>query len=493
VYGMYRLVLICILHMRLMPSVGGIEANFCATTQVYHEGGDVAAKFVSNLEAPGAACITWCLQNYQAANFWQFIHHYNATYMQCKCKLEEQIYAETAVTSSSELVEAGKLKPLAANSSMSECQTIISIDVPGFFRHYSGNSVESCYKGIGKDYRGKMSTTKGGRTCQRWDSQSPNKHTYRADKFPDHSLADAGNYCRNPSNNKGGLWCYTTDKHKRWEHCNVSICEECYETTAKAYRGKWSKTKSGKTCQRWDNRIGHHRFGASEIASNFPDASLHAANNYCRSPDGKDAPWCYLDSHMNEFEYCKIKKCKSDDKYSHPCLFTNCPSQSRCVLYGNTPKCVCLDGFTDDWYGIGCRRKTYLEKHKRCPHGFDNYKGGCYRYSGSDYAVQKKAITICASLSTSEYRVHLLKVETFQKYNHIQSWLTANHWSNVLLGLRKVGGRWQWYDGTPLTWSDWHNTHESSGDAGFCAYMHGHNKWRGDHCTTTRRYICEVK
>ena len=34
------------------------------------------------------------------------------------------------------------------------------------------------------------------------------------------------NYCRNPSRNLKGVWCYTTDPDKRWEHCPVPICEE---------------------------------------------------------------------------------------------------------------------------------------------------------------------------------------------------------------------------------------------------------------------------
>ena len=32
------------------------------------------------------------------------------------------------------------------------------------------------------------------------------------------------NYCRNPSGEFAGVWCYTTDPDKRWEHCSVSIC-----------------------------------------------------------------------------------------------------------------------------------------------------------------------------------------------------------------------------------------------------------------------------
>ena len=28
------------------------------------------------------------------------------------------------------------------------------------------------------------------------------------------------NFCRNPDNEPGGIWCYTNLIHKRWEYCN---------------------------------------------------------------------------------------------------------------------------------------------------------------------------------------------------------------------------------------------------------------------------------
>merc|ERR1711974_396658 len=37
---------------------------------------------------------------------------------------------------------------------------------------------ETCYTGIGKTYAGKLTTTKSGRTCQRWDTKKPHSHGY---------------------------------------------------------------------------------------------------------------------------------------------------------------------------------------------------------------------------------------------------------------------------------------------------------------------------
>lgn len=37
-----------------------------------------------------------------------------------------------------------------------------------------------------------------------------------------HAWQDMGNhsYCRNPDNEPGGVWCFTTDPGKRWEYCS---------------------------------------------------------------------------------------------------------------------------------------------------------------------------------------------------------------------------------------------------------------------------------
>merc|ERR1712166_1166950 len=70
-------------------------------------------------------------------------------------------------------------------------------------------------------YRGCQSKTVSGRTCQKWTSQKVHKHTRTPEnvKFAGKGLGDHNN-CRNPDNEPNGIWCYTTDKSKRWEYCD---------------------------------------------------------------------------------------------------------------------------------------------------------------------------------------------------------------------------------------------------------------------------------
>ncbi|ABO96142.1 predicted protein, partial [Ostreococcus lucimarinus CCE9901] len=64
-------------------------------------------------------------------------------------------------------------------------------------------------------YRGCQTRTRSGRTCQQWDSQSPHRHSRR-----NCAKGSCGNnYCRNPDG-EPTIWCYTTDRRKRWEYCN---------------------------------------------------------------------------------------------------------------------------------------------------------------------------------------------------------------------------------------------------------------------------------
>lgn len=44
--------------------------------------------------------------------------------------------------------------------------------------------------------------------------------------YPEHSVRDASNYCRDPSRNIAGTWCYTTDPLVPQDLCNVRDCEK---------------------------------------------------------------------------------------------------------------------------------------------------------------------------------------------------------------------------------------------------------------------------
>ncbi|VDH95157.1 FMS-like tyrosine kinase 1 [Mytilus galloprovincialis] len=82
--------------------------------------------------------------------------------------------------------------------------------------------INNCYyNGQIYDYMGTKAVTEHNKTCQRWEMQEPHRHNYIVTDFPDPTMPE--NYCRATKDSRRP-WCYTTDKDKRWEYCNISHC-----------------------------------------------------------------------------------------------------------------------------------------------------------------------------------------------------------------------------------------------------------------------------
>lgn len=131
--------------------------------------------------------------------------------------------------------------------------------------------------GTANDYIGTLSTTRSGRTCAKWiadyelvemkeytsetttqgllielprqymtqkelllrmspqrrpklikvlrPKDSINRTLFNDSLYAEHSAKNASNYCRNPSRNIAGTWCYTTDPLVPQDLCDVRDCE----------------------------------------------------------------------------------------------------------------------------------------------------------------------------------------------------------------------------------------------------------------------------
>uniref|UniRef100_A0A8C9T127 Macrophage stimulating 1 n=1 Tax=Scleropages formosus TaxID=113540 RepID=A0A8C9T127_SCLFO len=189
---------------------------------------------------------------------------------------------------------------------------------------------EVCVTCNGEDYRGQVDHTKSGRECQRWDQQYPHQHIYQPEKYPDKSLDD--NYCRNPDASPFP-WCYTMDPDKDREECHISnlphtvipikrsrssYTTHCFRGRGEDYRGKVNETTSGIPCQRWDAQHPHnHPFYPQTYECKGLD------ENYCRNPDGSEAPWCFTSVPEMRTALClQIKRC-ADDIEAEDCYHEN--------------------------------------------------------------------------------------------------------------------------------------------------------------------------
>ncbi|XP_069370993.1 plasminogen [Paralichthys olivaceus] len=170
---------------------------------------------------------------------------------------------------------------------------------------------EECIHCSGENYRGKISTTENGFTCQRWDSQAPHNHGYFPSALPEKYLEE--NYCRNPDGDPQP-WCFTTSPSKKWDFCSIPRCTSepptivpeltCATGEGGAYRGTVAVTVSGKTCQSWSAQTPHKHNRSPE---NYPCKGLD--NNYCRNPDNERMPWCYTTDPETRWQYCKVPSC----------------------------------------------------------------------------------------------------------------------------------------------------------------------------------------
>jgi len=100
----------------------------------------------------------------------------------------------------------------------------IDVTTIGIIMIHMRNGVISDCMNPGDRYVGNRRLTLSGRTCQRWDSQSPHKHNTNPIDLPEASLSEASNFCRNPDNKPTGPWCYTTDLDVIWETCSIHMC-----------------------------------------------------------------------------------------------------------------------------------------------------------------------------------------------------------------------------------------------------------------------------
>ncbi|KAK0681111.1 HGFL protein, partial [Pygoscelis papua] len=172
-----------------------------------------------------------------------------------------------------------------------------------------------CVTCNGEEYRGTVDRTESGTECQRWDLQHPHKHPYHPDKYPDKGLDD--NYCRNPDSSERP-WCYTTDPGREREYCRIRLCKKrlrplnvttgCFRGKGEGYRGRVNITVSGIPCQRWDAQTPHqHHFTPEK----YPCKDLQ--ENYCRNPDGSEAPWCFTARPTIRVAFCfHIRRCPDE-------------------------------------------------------------------------------------------------------------------------------------------------------------------------------------
>ncbi|XP_038133186.1 tissue-type plasminogen activator isoform X2 [Cyprinodon tularosa] len=176
------------------------------------------------------------------------------------------------------------------------------------------NTNEKCIVGRGKGYRGTRSISQTGAECINWNSTTLRGRRFTARKSDARSLGLGNhNFCRNPDQDSLP-WCFIYKGTQiGWEYCSLPKCpqdnnRECAVGLGQNYRGTASVTNSGSTCLPWDSPVVRRKLN-NAWRSNALELGL-SNHNFCRNPDGDEAPWCHTYKNMLlTWEHCDIPKC----------------------------------------------------------------------------------------------------------------------------------------------------------------------------------------
>lgn len=234
------------------------------------------------------------------------------------------------------------------------------------------------------DYRGTLNVTISGRTCQRWDSQFPHRHSFDPAKINDVNIQNAGleeNYCRNPDGSSTA-WCYTTDPEMKTDVCAVPYCVvENFVPRRKCgtisnyqmdYRGDISVTKSGADCLSWMDSVEATSLGFTPLK--MPGAGL--IGNWCRNPAGKSRrrAWCFIDGDEVTWEYCDVPDClecgtQAFNKEDYRGTISETASGKTCMHWKSKEEHLLESNVTIDFFHLEenyCRNPDGLKEDVWC-------------------------------------------------------------------------------------------------------------------------------
>jgi len=91
-------------------------------------------------------------------------------------------------------------------------------------------------------------------------------------------------------------------RRRMWGYCNevtAGSAEGLWGAKGIGYRGKQTKTRSGRTCQAWDQQTPHKHSNGVDKKPGFGQEA-----NFCRNPGGGNTIWCYTTDASKRWEYC---------------------------------------------------------------------------------------------------------------------------------------------------------------------------------------------
>ncbi|CAM5174792.1 unnamed protein product [Eretmochelys imbricata] len=164
----------------------------------------------------------------------------------------------------------------------------------------------------------------------------------------------------------------------------------------------------------------------------------------------------------------------SDDCIPNPCMNGGTCSEEEYRI-----SCICLPGYGGDI----C--ETDLEK---CSPGWDSFQGSCYKHFATRRSWED------AETQCRRYGGHLANIMTPEEQNFINNQYKEYQW--IGLNDRTIEGDFQWSDGSPVLYENWHHgqpdSHFLSGEDCVVIVWHNGGQWSDVPCNYHLSYTCKM-